>query len=101
MPGVPTAVDGRAAVDMLREDPNYSLLVLDLFMTKMDGREVLQWVRDSADTAALPVLNRTEAEGDESEAELLEAGADECLTKSMQPDHFLARVRAVLRCAAL
>ena len=84
---VKTAVDGRAAVDMLREDPNYALLVLDLFLTKMDGREVLQWVRDSVDTAALPVLIRTEA--------------DECLTKSMQPDHFLARVRAVLRCAAL
>ncbi len=96
-----TAVDGRATVDMLRADPDYSLLVLDLFMPKMDGREVLQWVRDSVHTAALPVLIRTGAEGDESEAELLEAGADEYLTKSMQPDRFLARVRAVLRRAAL
>ena len=98
---VKTAVDGRATVDMLRADPDYSLLVLDLFMPKMDGREVLQWVRDSVHTAALPVLIRTGAEGDESEAELLEAGADEYLTKSMQPDRFLARVRAVLRRAAL
>ncbi len=98
---VKTAVDGRATVDMLRADPDYSLLVLELFMPKMDGREVLQWVRDSVHTAALPVLIRTGAEGDESEAELLEAGADEYLTKSMQPDRFLARVRAVLRRAAL
>ena len=30
-----------------------------------------------------------------------DAGADEYLTKLMQPDRFLARVRAVLRRAAL
>jgi Tfp pilus assembly pilus retraction ATPase PilT len=98
---VETAEDGRAVVDILKEDPAFSLLVLDLFMPHMGGREVLQWVRDSVDTAALPVLIRTGAEGEESEAELLEAGADDYLTKAVQPDRFLARVRAVLRRAAL
>ncbi len=98
---VANAGDGLEAVELLKEDPNYSLMILDLSMPKMDGRELLHWVRGSVDTAALPVLIRTGNEGDESEAELLEAGADDYLTKSAQPDRFLARVRAVLRRAAL
>jgi type II secretory ATPase GspE/PulE/Tfp pilus assembly ATPase PilB-like protein/ActR/RegA family two-component response regulator len=95
------APDGAAAVDILKEDPHFSLIMLDLFMPKMDGREVLQWVRGSVDTAAVPVLIRTGMEGEDSEAELLEAGADDYLTKELEPKRFLARVKAILRRAAL
>ncbi len=95
------AEDGDQAVDILKEDPDFSLMVLDLGMPRMDGREVLQWVRGSVDTAALPVLVRTGVEEAEAEAELLEAGADDYLTKSVNANRFLARVRAILRRAAL
>ncbi len=95
------AEDGDTAVDILKEDPDFSLMILDLSMPRMDGREVLQWVRDSVDTAALPVLVRTGKGGDDVEAELLEAGADDYMTKSVAPNRFIARVRAVLRRAAL
>jgi CheY-like chemotaxis protein len=56
-------------------------MVLDLLMPRKDGREVLQWIRGSVETAALPVLVRTGKEGEESEAELLEAGADDYVPK--------------------
>jgi type II secretory ATPase GspE/PulE/Tfp pilus assembly ATPase PilB-like protein/ActR/RegA family two-component response regulator len=98
---VTRAQDGTEAVDVLKEDPHFSLVVLDLFMPKMDGREVLQWIRGSVDTAAVPVVVRTGMEGEESEAELLEAGADDYLTKALEPERFRARVRAILRRAAL
>jgi DNA-binding response OmpR family regulator len=88
-------------VELLKTDPNFSLVVLDLYMPKMDGRQVLNWIRDSTDTAALPVLIRTGSEGVESEAELLESGADDYLTKLLPPNRFLARVRALLRRSAL
>jgi DNA-binding response OmpR family regulator len=63
----------------------------------MDGREVLRQVRGSVDTAALPVLIRTGTGSDVLEAELLEAGADDYVDKSVDSDRFIARVRAVLR----
>ena len=93
--------DGQKAMDVLAEDPDWSLMILDLRMPVKDGREVLRWVRGAVDTAALPVIVRTGKEGEESEAELLEAGADGYLPKGIAPDRFLARVKAVLRRAAL
>lgn len=93
--------DGAEALDMVKEDPHFSLIILDLMMPKMDGREMLRLLRDSVDAAAIPVLVRTGKEGDEAEAELLEMGADGYLTKALPPDRFLARVKAILRRAAL
>jgi len=93
--------DGEQAIDVLKRDPYWSLMILDLLMPRKDGREVLQWVRGSVETSALPVLVRTGKEGEESEAELLEAGADDYVAKEVHPHRFLARVRAVIRRAAL
>jgi len=98
---VSAAGDGAEAVDILKEDPEFSLIILDLLMSKMDGREVLDWIRGSVDTAAVPVLVRTGVEGEDAEAEILEAGADDYLSKALEPDRFRARVKALLRRAAL
>jgi type IV pilus assembly protein PilB len=98
---VRTVEDGEQAIDVLKTDPYWSLMILDLLMPRKDGREVLQWVRGSVETVALPVLVRTGKEGEESEAELLEAGADDYVPKAVHPHRFLARVRAVIRRAAL
>ncbi len=93
--------DGQKAKDILATDPYWSLLILDLLMPRMDGRELLRWIRGAVDTMALPVVVRTGKEGEEAEAEILEAGADDYLTKEIQAHRFLARVRAILRRAAL
>lgn len=95
------AQDGEEAMERLGRDPDFSLVILDLLMPKVSGREVLRSIRGTLATAALPVLVRTGKEGAESEAEILEAGADDYLTKAVEPNRFLARVRAILRRAAL
>jgi type II secretory ATPase GspE/PulE/Tfp pilus assembly ATPase PilB-like protein/ActR/RegA family two-component response regulator len=94
---VEEAEDGYKALDILKEDQEFQLVVLDLSMPGMDGRQVLQQIRGSTDTSALPVLIRTGTGSDTLEAELLEAGADDYVDKSVDADRFMARVRAVLR----
>ena len=94
---VEEAVDGHNALDMLKVDQEYNLVVLDLAMPGLDGRQVLGQIRGSVDTAALPVLIRTGTGSDELEAELLEAGADDYVEKTVDATRFLARVHAVLR----
>ena len=94
---VEEAEDGNRALDVLKNDKEFQLIVLDLAMPGMDGREVLQNVRGSVETAALPVLVRTGTGSNTIETELLEAGADDYVGKSMDPERFMARVRAVLR----
>ncbi len=91
------AEDGREGLDILKADPNCSLVILDLAMPTMDGREFLNAVRGSVDTAALPVLVRTGTGGAREETELLNAGADDFVSKSVGADRFVARVKAVIR----
>jgi type II secretory ATPase GspE/PulE/Tfp pilus assembly ATPase PilB-like protein/ActR/RegA family two-component response regulator len=94
---VKEAEDGHQAMDVLKLDPDFSLVVLDLSMPGMDGREVLNMIRGSVDTAALPVLIRTGQGSAQDEADLLNAGADDFMTKSMDAARFLARVKAIIR----
>ena len=79
------------------EDQDFNLVILDLAMPGLHGRAVLHQVRGSVETAALPVLIRTGTGSDQIEAELLEAGADDYVEKSVDADRFMARVHAVLR----
>lgn len=91
------AEDGYKALDVLKNDQDFRLVVLDLQMPGLDGRQVLDQIRGSVETAALPVLIRTGKGSDQLEAELLNAGADDYVDKSVDADRFLARVQAVLR----
>lgn len=91
------ATDGREALDILKGDPDFSLVILDLMMPGVDGKEALRGIRESVDTSALPVLIRTGSKPAEEEAELLEAGADDFVTKSAGGDRFVARVKAIIR----
>jgi DNA-binding response OmpR family regulator len=91
------AENGHKAQDIIKNDPNWSLVILDLKMPGMDGREVLQFIRGSSDSVAIPVMIRTGTGTDHTEAELLEMGADDYIPKSVDPARFMARVRAVLR----
>ena len=89
--------DGHKAIDLLKKDQEFNLVILDLAMPGLDGRAVLHQVRLSVETAALPVLIRTGTGSDEIEAELLEAGTDDYVEKSVDADRFMARVHAMLR----
>jgi type II secretory ATPase GspE/PulE/Tfp pilus assembly ATPase PilB-like protein/ActR/RegA family two-component response regulator len=91
------AQNGNFAMDFLKVDPNFSLVILDLRMPGMDGWELLHLIRGSVDTAALPVLVRSGVATAKEEAELLDAGADDFLTKSVDSARFVARAKAIIR----
>lgn len=40
-----TACDGQAAIPLVEENPDIVLVILDLAMPRMDGREWLRWFR--------------------------------------------------------
>jgi two-component system, OmpR family, alkaline phosphatase synthesis response regulator PhoP len=91
--GVTEAGDGEAALrehERLRPD----LVILDLMMPRLDGREVCRRIRERAPT---PIIMLT-ARDEESDKLLgLELGADDYVTKPFSPREVVARVRAVLR----
>jgi CheY-like chemotaxis protein len=91
------ARDGDRALEHLEREPGVSMVVLDLDMPGLDGREILNVIRGTVATAAVPVLVRTGVGTEEDEADLLDAGADEYVTKTTDTARLMARVRAVLR----
>lgn len=92
------AGDGVEAARLIGSDEHdFSLVVTDLFMPEMDGKELLRSIRHSLATQTLPVVILTASEDPRDEFELLEAGADDFLLKPLVVDRLQARVRAVLR----
>ncbi len=89
------AADGLDALDVI-ESGQIDLMVLDLDMPRLDGMGVLEELRARVVTASLPVIVLTARTG-ETEAQVLDLGAHDFITKPVQPVSLQARVRAVLR----
>lgn len=88
------AEDGATAID-LAGNRCYDLVVLDLNLPLVDGPTVLRRLRASGDTTAVLVLTaRSERE---SIVELLNAGADDYLTKPFDLGELIARAKALIR----
>jgi type II secretory ATPase GspE/PulE/Tfp pilus assembly ATPase PilB-like protein/CheY-like chemotaxis protein len=90
------APNGEVAIDVLGEQ-EFGLIILDLDMPILGGREVLSTVKSDVTTAGIPVIVLTGTLDQNAEVELLEAGADDYIRKPVDPAKFLTRVKAVLR----
>ena len=91
------AADGSEALVYLSRGEAFDLMVLDLDMPMLGGREVLRAVRGSVSTAGLPVVVLTGTEDPQAEIELMEQGADDYIRKPIDPPRFLTRVKATMR----
>ena len=88
------AEDGAAAVELMRQRTDISLLLLDLMMPKVSGLDVCRQIRQNS---ATPIIMLT-AKGEEIDRILgLELGADDYIVKPFSPREVLARIKAVLR----
>lgn len=89
-----TAADGEAAVKQIeREKPD--LVVMDVLMPRLDGREALRRLRKAGNW--LPVILLTQVGEAFERAMALEEGADDYLNKPFDPYELAARIKAVLR----
>ena len=94
---VTEAVDGSEAMVRLARGEHFSLMLLDLDMPTIGGRDVLRSVRQSMATVGLPVVVLTGAADPATEVELMEMGADDYLRKPIDPPRLQTRVKAALR----
>ena len=91
---VVTGRDGQEVLEAtIRHRPD--LIVLDVLMPRMDGREALRRLRQAGNWT--PVILLTQVAGTAQRIMALEEGADDYLNKPFDPQELVVRIRAVLR----
>src|ERR1700733_8172974 len=91
---VDLAEDGQIGL-YLAKDRCYDLIILDLMLPELDGLSLLKKVR--ADGDRTPVLILTAQGETRSVIELLNAGADDYLSKPFDLGELIARAKALIR----
>jgi DNA-binding response OmpR family regulator len=88
------ARDGREALRKV-EATQPDVIVLDIMMPEMDGREVCRRLRQAGNWTPVIMLTQIKATGEKISS--LEEGADDYLNKPFDSYELIARVRALLR----
>jgi DNA-binding response OmpR family regulator len=91
---VTTASNGEQALFLIAEKMP-DLIVTDVLMPKIDGRELLRTLRRADNW--IPVILLTQVGEAFERAMALEEGADDYINKPFEPHELVARIRAVLR----
>lgn len=94
---VDAGYNGAQAVEMARNN-DYDLIILDLMMPKIDGLQACVKIREFSN---VPIIMLT-ARGEDADKIIgLESGADDYITKPFNILELKARIRALLRRAAM
>jgi DNA-binding response OmpR family regulator len=91
---VDVAADGEQGLNSILR-MKYDLVVLDILLPKIDGREVLKRIRSM--NIQTPVIFLTAKDSENDIVHGLSLGADDYLTKPFSFNELLARIQAILR----
>jgi CheY-like chemotaxis protein len=92
--------DGREAIDFLREAADGTrvkpdLVLLDLNLPRVDGREVLQFIKGEDQLRRIPVVILTTSSAEEDIVRSYDLHANAYVTKPVDFEQFMAVVRKV------
>lgn len=90
-----TAKDGIEALEVL-QDHMPEIVILDIEMPRMDGYEFANNVRNTPETADLPIIMVTSRTGEKHRARAIELGINDYLGKPYQEHELLDAIRNIL-----
>ena len=91
-----SALDGSSGLEQARKR-NPVLVILDLMLPGMDGKDVCRSLKSNPLTRLIPVLMLTARAEEVDRIIGFELGADDYVTKPFSPRELVLRVRAILR----
>jgi CheY-like chemotaxis protein len=92
-----TAEDGQAGVEMaLREHPD--LILMDVMMPVMNGYDATRRIKDSRETAHIPIVALTASAMPHERDQALAAGCDGYITKPIDTRAFPDQIKQFLGC---
>jgi diguanylate cyclase (GGDEF)-like protein len=90
------AFDGVEALQRIKENPP-DLVIMDQMMPKMDGITCTVKIRKKYSNLEVPIIFLTAKADKDTLVEVLNAGADDYITKPFEKEELLARINAHLR----
>lgn len=93
-----TVENGIKALDVM-ESEHIDLVVLDIMMPELDGYEFTRLLRESNNTLPVLMVSAKQLPSDKKKGFL--AGTDDYITKPVDEDEFLLRIKALLRRAKI
>ncbi len=92
------ASDGIYALDALRCNHDFDLLITDINMTILDGRQLIATIRRDKSLPDLPILITSGAVGISEISDLLELGATRFIPKPINMESFRDDVASCFSC---
>jgi DNA-binding response OmpR family regulator len=91
---VTTVDDGQEAIDVL-ECEVFDLIILDLFMPRRSGFEVVEFIRDEKKQNS-PILIISRSHLDETIQQAYTAGANDYIVKPFNPEKLIVKITRLL-----
>jgi two-component system phosphate regulon response regulator PhoB len=91
-----TALDGQSALERAKKE-RPGLVILDLMLPGMDGKDVCRALKSNPLTRSIPILMLTAKTEEVDRVIGFELGADDYVTKPFSPRELVLRVKAILR----
>lgn len=91
-----TAANGQEALDSLAEQPDISLVLMDIMMPEMDGYEAMRRIRAQEQFQSLPIIALTAKAMKGDRSQCIKAGANDYLAKPVDTEKLLSMMRVWL-----
>jgi len=87
---------GRGAIEILERSGDVDVVLMDIMMPEMDGYETMQAIRSIPRFRSLPVVAVTAKAMKGDREKCIEAGASDYVSKPVDPDELVSKLRAWL-----
>jgi signal transduction histidine kinase/CheY-like chemotaxis protein/CHASE3 domain sensor protein len=91
-----TAINGKEALQVLKENPSIDVVLLDMMMPEMDGYETATKIREHSKWKNLPVIAVTAKAMIGDREKCINAGASDYITKPVDLDQLISLLRVWL-----
>ncbi|NIK67151.1 ATP-binding protein [Paenibacillus sp. BK720] len=93
---VTVAGNGRACMDLLKDNKDFDLVLMDIMMPLMDGYETMREMRKQPELQAMPIIALTAKAMKSDRDKCLEAGASDYISKPLQMDQLYSLMQVWL-----
>ncbi|MGN6152910.1 MAG: response regulator, partial [Lysobacteraceae bacterium] len=91
-----SANNGERAIELVRDTPELSVVLMDIMMPDMDGYETIRRIRAMTEFRALPIIALTAKAMKGDREKCLDAGASDYIAKPVHTDQLLSLLRTWL-----